>query len=109
MKLILFQLGSEDKGFIPSKRMFKEFRVMIQDCVDSKRDINMLLSHPFVTIKELEIPNNASIGIFGEGSKKDGDDKEWKEEFDKWKKEYEEWKNERSVSWWKRLLRRLAK
>ena len=93
MKLILFKLGSEDKGFIPSRKMFKEFRRMIYDCIEKKKDISLLLSHPFVTIKEVEIPSGASIGIFGEGLYGDDNNQEI----------------ERPVCWWKRLLRRLAK
>ena len=62
MKIMLCKLGSEDKGFIPSKKMFDQFKVALQDAIDKKGDVgSVLLTHPFARFKEVEIPDGAKV------------------------------------------------
>jgi len=46
--LKLFKLGSEAKGFIPSKKMFAEFRSQLVQAINDP-DYN-LVTHPFITV-----------------------------------------------------------
>jgi len=46
--LKIFKLGSESKGFIPSKRMFNEFRFQLINAVNDP-DFN-IITHPFVQV-----------------------------------------------------------
>ena len=62
MKIMLCKLGSEDKGFIPSKKMFDQFKTALQDAIDNKGNAgSVLLSHPFITVKEIEVPDGAKV------------------------------------------------
>lgn len=66
MKLMIFKLGSEDKGFIPSKKMFDEFRKALEEAMKTGDVKNVLLAHPFVRIQEVDVPDNARVVCLGD-------------------------------------------
>ena len=61
-KLYVFKLGSEAKGFIPNKKMFEELKRQLNDCVLNGGDVNVLLTHSFLEIETLDVPDDMKLG-----------------------------------------------
>jgi len=60
-KLVIFKLGSEQKGFIPSSKMFRQFKRDLAECL--KNDTGVLVTHPFLTVNVVDIPAGAKAVV----------------------------------------------
>jgi len=62
-KLYVFKLGSESKGFIPSRRSFEELRQQLNNCILNGGDVNVLLTNPFLKIEIVDVPDDMKLGV----------------------------------------------
>lgn len=65
-KVLVVSLGSADKGWIPSDKMFASFAKEIKKIKGG----GVLITHPFVSFREIEIPSGGVFVANGAGPTK---------------------------------------
>ena len=60
-KLVIFKLGSVERGFIPPRRWYQDFSKLIEKAIQDDAVTSFIVSHPFVTVVTVDVPEGARV------------------------------------------------